>query len=473
MIQAAFGKFDYTPPIGQRLGRMGVNVLVAQGVQWPLYVRVALFDDGLRRVAVVVVDRGSLSAGIVAMLRESLQSGAGVAPECCMVAATHTHNGPALMPWRIGDDEFALAGSIAQRLCELGKTLAGQLAPVRLLAAQTAAPGWSWNRRPIYRDTTGRHRVGTHGRRDGEDFVGMEGADESALQVLLALREDGSAMGGLVNFWCHPTAMYNEPVWSADFPGPMLDRLEQQFGGDWVHLTGPCGDLSNNCGLTDGVTRRGPEYCRLMGEALADKTIAALQSPQPVSGQNVCSTREILSIAQRMTTMAQVETAREYLDEHRGQILQPSLMQRLHGWPFHFHHSSVAVDEWLANEVLGMWEWQKRVAVRTVREAVEIQGIMIGDLALVSVPCELFSALGHEIIDHSPIRRTWAVEHANGMFGYVPPQDAFERGGYECCLGYQSRLEPQAGHLMVEAALRLLTQMNGQQSVSQATHYQI
>jgi hypothetical protein len=363
------------------------------------------------------------------------------------------------MPWKIGDDEFALAGSIAERLCDLGKTLAGQLAPVRLLAAQTDAPGWSWNRRAIYCDAEGKHCVGTHGQRDGEDFVGMEGEDEAALRVLLALREDGSAMGGLVNFWCHPTTMYTEPVWSADFPGPMLDRLEQHFGGDWVHLTGPCGDLSNVGGLTDGVKRGGAEYCQLMGESLAESAISALQNPEEVNGQNVRSTREFLSIAQRMVTMAQVKVAHEYLNEQRGQMLEPALMQRLHGWPYHFWHSAAVVDEWLANEIMGMWEWQKRVAARTVRETVEVQAIAIGDLVLASVPCELFSVLGREIIERSPVRRTWVVEHANGMFGYVPPQDAFERGGYECCLAYQSRLEPQAGHLMVEAALRLLAQI--------------
>lgn len=459
MLRAAFGKYEYTPPLGGHLGRM-FNRIIAQDVQWPLFVRAALFDDGSRRIAIVAVDRNSISAGVVAMLREALQHGAEVAPECCLVAATHTHNGPALMPWQIGDDEYALAYSLTEKLEELGKTLVGRLAPVRIVSAQTEAPGWSWNRRPIYRDAVGKHCVGTHGARDGDDFVGMEGKDESALHVLMAQSEDGAVLGGIINFACHPTTMYNEPVWSADYPGPMLERLERQIGGSWVHLTGAAGDLSNVGGLTDGVVRRGTEYCKLMGESLADSAITALQEPAPMNSQNVGATREILSIAQRMVTMVQIETAHEYLNEQRGQILEPSLMQRLHGWPYHFHHGATTADEWLASEILGMWEWQKRVAAPTVREAVEVQLLTIGDVALASVPCELFSVLGHEIIDRSPVARTWTVEHANGMHGYVPPQDAFERGGYECCLAYQSRLEPQAGHLMVEAALRLLAQVN-------------
>jgi len=51
------------------------------------------------------------------------------------------------------------------------------------------------------------------------------------------------------------------------------------------------------------------------------------------------------------------------------------------------------------------------------------------------------------------------VELANGWHGYVPTREAFAHGGYEARLGYQSRLVPEAGNLMCETALRLLTRL--------------
>jgi hypothetical protein len=459
MLKAAFGKFDYTPPPA-RLGRLGINIHTAQGARWPLHLRAALFDDGSQRAAVVALDQGFMSAGVVAMLRAALQQSAGVAPSCCMVSATHTHNGPALMPWRTDDEGFALAASIAGRLSELGVQMAARLAPARLMVAQTEAPGWSWSRRTLYRDAVGRAWTGTLGERSGADFVGLEGPDESALRGVLALHDNGSVMGGLINFWCHPTTMYDEMVWSADFPGPLLDRLEEHYGGDFVYLSGPCGDLvPNSNGPAQGTTDTGPEYCRRMGQALAEKSIAAFQTAQPVKGDTVRGGAEVLSIAQRMATTAQVEIARDYLEHHRGQTLEPSLVQQLYGWPFHFRDPAAAMDEWLATEVIGMWEWQKRVGDPVLHEPVEVQAIVIGDLAFASVPCELFSEWGREIVNRSPQRHTFAVELANGMCGYVPLPESFEHGGYECCLGYQSRLEPQAGRLMVEAALDLLNRL--------------
>lgn len=284
MLQAAFGKFDYTPPPGSRLGRLAMNILTAEGTEWPLHLRAALFDDGNVRTAVMVLDQGFISADVVAMLRQAMQRGSQTPAEHCMISASHTHNGSALMPWLDTDTGFEQAELIAERLEKLGKEMASRLAPARLMVAQTEAPGWSWNRRPIYRGADERDYVGTHGKRQGEDFRGMEGEDESALRVLLALHEDGSSMGGLVNFWCHPTTMYNQAVWSADFPGPMLSALEKHFGGDFVFLNGPCGDLSNNGGMIDGMVRSGPEYCRQMGDSLAQSAIAGLAKAEPKVG---------------------------------------------------------------------------------------------------------------------------------------------------------------------------------------------
>lgn len=457
MLQAAFGKFNYTPPLGGRLGRLAIHILSAKGTQWPLYLRAALFDDGSKRTAVIVLDQGLISSDVVAMLREAMHRGSQTPAEHCMISVNHTHNGPALMPWLDTDTGFEHAEKIAECLETLGKEMASRLAPARLMVAQTEAPGWSWNRRPIFRDELNREFVGTYGGREDENFQGMEGEDESALRILLALREDGSSMGGLVNFWCHPTTMYREAVWSADFPGPMLEELESHFGGDFVFLNGPSGDLSNYGGVGDEGARFGPEYCRQMGKSLAKSAIAAQKTAKPVVDQTLRCESEVLTLAQRMVSSDQVQIARDYLENHRREKLSPSLMQQLYGWEFHFHQNPTAVDEWLAIEVLGMREWQKRVSAKVLYEPVEVQLISIGNWALASVPCELFSALGHKIINSSPIENTWVVALANGYSGYIPTPEAFAHGGYECSFGFQCRLEPQAGPKMVAAALRLLS----------------
>ena len=84
------------------------------------------------------------------------------------------------------------------------------------------APGWAFNRRPIYAGG----QVGTHGPTWGNGFMGMEGTADEELAVLLARGPDGTVLGGLVDFACHPTAMGHEPVYSADYPGVLTEELE-------------------------------------------------------------------------------------------------------------------------------------------------------------------------------------------------------------------------------------------------------
>ena len=46
--------------------------------------------------------------------------------------------------------------------------------------------------------------------------------------------------------------------------------------------------------------------------------------------------------------------------------------------------------------------------------------------------------------------------YANGMTGYLPHKQAFERGGYETTFCGWSNLAPEAGDLFVACALDLL-----------------
>ena len=48
------------------------------------------------------------------------------------------------------------------------------------------------------------------------------------------------------------------------------------------------------------------------------------------------------------------------------------------------------------------------------------------------------------------------VSCANGQIAYIPTKDAFQRGGYETTFGPPSWLAPEAGDLLVDAAVELI-----------------
>jgi hypothetical protein len=94
-------------------------------------------------------------------------------------------------------------------------------------------------------------------------------------------------------------------------------------------------------------------------------------------------------------------------------------------------------------------------------EKVIIQAIRIGDQAIVSMPFEVLVEIGLEIKDKSPFPHTFLIELANGGYGYLPPPNQHELGGYETWLG-TSRFLPNASTLLTRNLLEMLKELSQQ-----------
>ena len=247
--------------------------------------------------------------------------------------------------------------------------------------------------------------------------------------------------------------MYGESALSPDYPGPLVRRLEAEHDVPFIFLTGTAGDQSPPD--TTGF-RAGTELCEKMGEALGELAAKAAAEAEAVGSEVVRVERDILRIPQRELRPGQVDAAWEHVRALARGERPASVAPALYGYAWHFHGNPQHVDDWLAHEIVGMWEWRRRGGPLGIVEDVEVQVLRIGDVAIVGFPCELFSRLGREVRERSPFAHTLAVEHANAFRGYVPREEDFERGGYECCFAMQSRLAVDAGRRMTDAALGLL-----------------
>ena len=55
----------------------------------------------------------------------------------------------------------------------------------------------------------------------------------------------------------------------------------------------------------------------------------------------------------------------------------------------------------------------------------EVQGLRVGDVAIVANGAELFCQSALDIAEASPFEQTWVVTLANHYVGYVPTASAF------------------------------------------------
>ncbi len=454
MLRMGFGRVDITPAPGLRLAG-NAPYPRAEGVAEPLRARVLLADDGARRGAIVCLDLMALPAAEVATLRDRLAAAGGLDPAAILVACSHTHRAP--FTYAAGAADAAEAFGYLDALFPLvagamAEAVAG-LRPAELVAGRIAAPGWAFNRRPIYADG----EVGTHGPAHGPDFAGMEDAADEELQILLARDPAGATLGGLAAFACHPTVMEEDaPAYSADFAGALVGALEARHGGVFGFLLGASGDSAPNDPASP-VPRhgQGEAHRMAMGRALADQADAALRAGRVVENPRVDSAATRLRLAQRRPTPEQVALARWYLEGRPADLDEADFTRRLTGHRFTFGGAPTA-NERFVRELLGMWEWQRRAGTRELVEEVEVQVLILGEVAVVGLPVELFTAFGRRLKAASPVADTFVATLANGWHGYAPTPTAFARGGYEPRLTDASRLVPEAGDRLTDAALGLL-----------------
>jgi neutral ceramidase len=457
MLRIGCGRVDITPEPGLPMVGMP-DTPRGEGVQWPLRSRVFLVDDGERRIAVVSLDLIDLVSNHVAELRERLAVPGGIDPENILVACSHTHRAPFTETgWgAAAEPTRAYLDLVFARTAQAMVEAVARLHPAALSVGKVFAPGWAFNRRPIYAGG----QVGTHGPAWGNGFIGMEGTADEELGVLLARGADGTVLGGLVDFACHPTAMGHEPVYSADYPGVLTAELETRHGGIFGFLIGAAGDTS-----TPDPTSRDPEsgfgreHTLAMGRALAGKADEAIQVGRRLTVDRIGVASRRFRIPQRRPTTEQVELARWYLEERPADLDELDFTRRIYGHDYTFNDGKQLGNERHAEELLRMWQWQRGKSDDELLEEIEVQVIALGDVAIVGFPVELFSDLGRRVKTGSPFPDTFIATLANGWHGYAPTLEAFARGGYEPRFAYPSRLAPEAGDRMTDTALELLQRL--------------
>jgi neutral ceramidase len=466
-FRAGFAEIDITPKPGGRRRLPYIPEASIEGVQWPLHGRVAVFDDGGTRAAIVALDLGSVLPETSASLCAAMAERGGLPAGNILISCSHTHNGPRTA-FSFGEPpELNYLQRLEAKLADAVAAAVAGLEPVKLRHGRTRTTGLSFNRRPVYAGG----EVGTHGPRWVEDFVAPEGPTDEELQVLFALRPDGSIAGGVVNWACHPHMLLQEPVYSADFVGAMTEKLAERHGGTFLFLQGAAGNLSwddpsskpdqGDEGATvddEAATRRRIAMATDWADALVEAAEAARTASEPVAGEGIRAAKRTVDIAQRTPTREQVELAFWFLAQEPGSVDLDEFNQKMTGHRYTIYGNS-PLQDLFAREAIGMWEWHHRAGLRPPLQPVELIALAIGDVAFAGYPAEMFTEFGLRTKAESPFAATFVCELANGWVGYIPTAEAFDHGGYETRIAFSSRLVPTAGDTMTATVVNLLNDL--------------
>ena len=125
--------------------------------------------------AIVCLDNLFLATPLVAELRQALTAGVSLPPENVMLACTHTHRAPYTAAIMDEEIDYDYVDFLRARLADCMAKAFASLQPAVCRVGHIQAPGWTFNRRQVYRSARYGEQVGTQGPQSHPDFLGNEG----------------------------------------------------------------------------------------------------------------------------------------------------------------------------------------------------------------------------------------------------------------------------------------------------------
>ena len=463
---------------------------ISEYVEKPLTATALAVKAGSEQMVLVSADLAVIGGNLMDLVRERLATNElGLDPTKVILSAIHTHTGPvyvrknyaervlgirqnsralleSMLPEgrkyvesvHVGDNpEIATAQEILDLLVE-------RITACVLEAWKNLAPG-------AYANAFGRAAVGMCRRATYSDgsaqmwgdtntamFVGLEGGNDSGIELLYVFDEAKKLTGIVANLACPAQCVQHRLFVSPDFWGEVKMLLRKHFGEeifllaqcsaagdqcpvDLVRWVEPESDLNDpNCKRNNPPKRKAdPSMFDLAGMRKTGKRIAreiidvyeeGLDEAQvDVEFKHVV---EDMMLPLRRTTMTEVAAAKraikEYLDDKEGDVdyNDAANLQR---------HLGVL----------------RRAAVQETVEVLptEVHVLRMGTIAIATNPFELFLDYGNQIKARSLAEQTFLIQLCCGAEGYLPTKKAEEGGHYSAFIA-----SGQVGHIGGEQLVR-------------------
>jgi hypothetical protein len=429
---------DITPIVGCRMSGY-FSERINTGTRDPLRAKALVFRQGEVTGALVLCDISGISLEVSSQARKHAARMTGIPAKNISIAATHSHTGPLYFgalrqhfhdlslakkrydPYELVNYSQELTGRVVRAIIKAQ----GNLRPVSLKAGYAREERLSFNRRFHMKNGTVRFNPGhlnpnivrPAGPIDPEvglvSFIPAGQADPMAALVCFALHLD--TLGGT--------------QYSADFPRYLQDHLQRGTSEDFVSCfgIGTCGDV-NHADVTVKTRRKTEE----IGTMLAETVAARLPTLKPVAHPSLAILSKTLEVPLQSYPAERVAKAKQLMSRVDDRKL--SFLQRVENY-------KIMALKLRGGATIGL----------------EVHAFRLSDdVAIVTLPGEIFVELGIAIKQASPFATTIVIELANDAPGYIPTRKAFAEGSYETV---NSRVIPGSGEKLVETATQLLREL--------------
>lgn len=409
----------------------------------PLHARCLVLSDGSTKLAFVVVDSCMLPRELIDAAKEMASKKTGIPAAHMMVSATHTHTAPTATGVFQSDPDAGYVKFLAGKIADGIEKANSRLAPAKVGWGVAELPGQVFNRRwkmkpgVLNKDPFGgtSDKVRMNPGVQNPDLLEPAGPTDPAVSVLSVRDASDKPLSLLANYSLHYVG--GVPALSADYFGAFAGLVGPKLGAkdDFVGIlsNGTSGDV-NNINFREPAPKRMPgEQARLVAEAVADAANKAADGATYNRFVILRGAEKELELGVRKPTAAELKRAQGILDGVKGRELR-------------------GADEVYARETVLIAKYPDTVKLK-------VQVLKVGDLAVVAIPCEVFTDIGLAVKRRSPFKAAFVVSLANGYNGYLPTPAHHALGGYETWRARSSYLEVNASEKIEAAVTELFREL--------------
>jgi neutral ceramidase len=397
----------------------GIGPGYAQGQEGKLQAT-ALAIHGDTKLCIIAVDILMMHRDYLDRAARSIESQCGIPFDHILINASHTHHAPSTVTVHGYERDEEFCERTVQAIVEaaVAADKEAERSPptrARFRLGQEATVGQ--NSRQLLKDG----KIYWIGPRD--DFVRPTGPFDVDLPVMAFESEDGKLQAAWFNHSTHCIGTRTGKR-SPSFYGLAAQELSEQHNAPFLFLSGAAGSTHNlllNCDEMVIRMKAATNESLASGAPMRDSKLRAIKREFPFDVRTFDEMKEDSVV---------VEYCRKYAPGQADGIIEVFRESRRKLKP-------------QQGEQRRMW----------------LQAMRIGEVYLVAVPAEFFTALGLEIKSRSPYRHTFVCGLSNDYVGYTPTREGFELGGYQTWTGLHSFSEVGTGEKMVEECLALLGEL--------------
>ena len=444
-LKAGFSRVKITPPMGIDITGY-YKVRKAEGVLDDLYANVLALSSGEKTVLLCCLDIIGYRNNGCDAFRDAVSEASGIPREAIFMSATHTHTGPNVDVNATSELEKHYLKWLILKTCDAAKFALADLKDARMAYGVGVAERISFGRRYLMKDGSCRTNPGVN----NPDIVVPIGEVDERVNVVRFDR-DGAETLVLVNFGTHPDTIGGNLV-SADWPGFVRKTVEAAIDNTkCIFFNGAQGDVNHvnvmpRPGESNGMFHdfddvwRGYSHARHMGNVVAGAVLAVYEKLPYSEVSEIKYVEENIKIPANVPTPEELALAVKYNDLHNAgrddeipfkgmalttEVARAARMVRLKDGPEYFDFPMTAIK--------------------------------LGDIALISIPGEPFTAVGLGLKANNT---EWGLvipcARTNGYKGYFPNAEAYAEGGYESA---SSSFKPGVAEKIIEEGTRLIKKL--------------